>query len=162
MTITATERLKDGDIFHWSYKDERGDRTAMYWCKSRIAVVKDGYLQDTYWHSGASTYWKLGEVEQLLNLEFIANFADIEKQQEYMSEDYDDADCLNLNHANSSKGNFYIRKGAKRSAAKMKEVINHKIEREMAAIRVAQMHIDHLEKSLAELCKGESLDRIYL
>ena len=152
MSDAPTERLKHGDIFHWSYKDQRGDHTTQYWCKSRIAVVRDGFLQDTYWsYGGSTTYWTLDEAERLLTLEFVANFDDLESKPEYMSEYYDDKDCVNLNHSNSSKGNFYIRKGAQRNAAKMKQIINYKIEKEMSAIRVAQWHIECLKKELVKL-----------
>jgi hypothetical protein len=110
--MTAAIEIKDGDIFRWRYKDETSEDMGAYrryHCKSQIA--RDGRLTDTFW-GGLSTNisWKYSDALERLDLTHIANFADLDSQQEYMAAYYDDADCVNLNHSNSSKGNFYIRK----------------------------------------------------
>lgn len=47
---------KDGDIYRWSWTDDEYDKRrleiqfgTLYWCCSRIGIVKGDYLVDTYW-----------------------------------------------------------------------------------------------------------------
>lgn len=159
--------IKDGDIYRWRYKDEKPDDLGpwlRYHCKSQIAIANNGRLTDTFWFSNSeySASWKYDEVPERLVLNFLGNLGDLDHKPEYMFEYYDEADCVDLNHSNSSKGNFYILKGAKRSEAKMREIINQKIKEEMGKIRCAQSHIECLEKSLSDICAGKPLDGIYL
>lgn len=156
--------MKDGDIFHWSYKDEKKHNSSTgYWCKSRIAVVKGGYLIDTYW-GGASdnSRFKLDGVEKILELDFIANENNLINKSEYEANYYAKEDCVNLNHPNSTKGNFYIFKGAKRCPAKIRASINAKIEDHRRDIKSAEWAIKCAEKELAKLDSGEPLESIYL
>ena len=69
---------------------------------------------------------------------------------------------MTINHANRPTGNFYIRKGAKRSAARMRAVLEYKIEKEWAAIKRAERSIFYLNGQLDNLNAGKPLEEIYL
>lgn len=163
---TETIEIKEGDIFRWRYRDEKPEELGpyrRYHCRSQIAVARDGLLVDTFWCGFQdNANWPYAVAAAKLELTYIGNFSDLDCHAEYMGQYFDDADCVNLNHSNSTKGNFYIRKGAKRSEAKMREVIAAEIEKEAAAIRVARSHIECLQDELAKIDGGTPLDQIYL
>lgn len=150
------EKLREGDIFRWSYRDPGDDRQyGRYHCCSCIAVVhKNGRLYDTFWHGSDN---KSFGVEDLPKLELtrLGNFSDLEKAPEYKQEYYDDSDCVNLTHSNSSRDNFYLRKGAQPSAAKMLETARHKLERCESDIRGAMWRAEQLRLAIAKIEAGD-------
>lgn len=154
--------FKEGDIFYWHYKDKPTDGAwGVYHCKSQIAVMRNGLLVDTYW-SGYSDSTRFKPGDGRIELRFISNIEDLEPKDEMVANYYDDAEIVNLNHANSSRGNFYIRKGAKRSPEKMIEAIRYKKEKAEAEIRSANWTIERLDKSLKEINDGGDLEQIYI
>lgn len=157
--------IKEGDIFQWSYKDEKsGDRGPYkrYHCKSQICVAKDGRLRDTYWNmSGYDDTWSYEEAQVSLRLVYVGNFADLDKSDERNEEFYDEADCVNLNHPNSSRGNFYLRKGAKRSRAKMLEMALHKKERAESEVRYRTQDVERLAETIDRINAGADLSEIW-
>lgn len=162
MTKSITT-IKEGDIFRWRYKDkERDGNYLSYWAKSCIAVARNGRLLDTFSDYAPVIASTCDEAHEKLTLTFIANFDDLEQKPEYAAEYYDNVDCVDINHSNSPKGNFYIRKGATRSEKKMREVIAYKIEKEASAIRVAGGRIESLQKELAKIEGGSPLEDVYL
>lgn len=136
------EKLCDGDIFRWSYRDPKDDR---YHCCSRIAIVYDDTLYDTYWHGRPphdGKWFGPGALPALV-LERLGNLSELDNVSECSSDYYDDADIVDLNHRNSSRGNFYLRKGAKRSQGKMLAVAQQRLaeaeaDYNMAARRVLE------------------------
>ena len=159
--------IKDGDVFRWSYKRDvkRGDHS--YWRKSRIAIAENGVLFDTYWSisnrlDGNCRHWTYDEAVDTLNLTFLGNLADLERVSEGEGKYYDEADIVNLNHANSSRGNFYIRKGSQRSREKMLRTARHGIERHEADICSAQHAIERLKEAIAKIEAGADLSGIWL
>lgn len=164
-TISGTT-IKDGDIFRWRYADEKPEDLGAwrrYHCKSQIAIARAGWLQDTYWgDSSSNSCWKYNEALAQLVLTYIGNFADLEAKERYMVEYYEPQDCVDISHPNSSRGHFYIRKGSERSAKKMREIIEYKIEKEESAIRVAGWRIETLTKELAKIDSGVPLEQVYL
>lgn len=159
--------IKDGDIFRWRYNDEKPADTrqySRYHCKSQIAVAKDGYLIDTYWGGSLldATYWSYNEAPQQLHLERLGNFADLEKRPDYHAMYYDDADCVDLRHPNSSRDNFYVRKGAQRSRVKMRDTVTERIEGAERAIQREQSKLDRLRDMLSQIDADKPLDTIYL
>lgn len=165
--------IKDGDIFRWHYKDETPEQRrpwGRYHCKSCIAVAKGGMLFDTFWcyspekvgggmEGARFTY---DEAAASLELEHVGNLADLEKQPEWKGAYYDDADCVNLNHSNSSRDNFYIRKGAARSQKKMRATLIERIEACERAISFEQSKLERLRETLNAVEFGEPLDKVYL
>lgn len=149
--------LQEGDIFRWSYKEPTDERLHnRYWCCSGIAVVIKNRLFDTYWSMpsdgrsfGPEEIWRLDLVR-------LGNFSELVKAQEYQADYYDDADIVNLNHSNSSKGNFYLRKGAVRSATKMLEVTEGELERSISAERSAARRSEQLRETIARIKDGET------
>jgi hypothetical protein len=159
--------IKDGDIFRWRYKDEQPEHRrewGRYHCKSQIAIAKGGSLRDTFWFGGGSdnATWSYDDAEQKLELTHLGNFFDLERRSEHEAMYYADADCVNLNHANSSKGNFYIRKGAARCREKMRATARERIEQSEREISFAQDRLTRTRELLAAIERGDDLDKVYL
>lgn len=152
---SATE-LREGDVYRWRYieGDDGGRPWGRYHCKSQIGIVSNGRLVDTYWCSGSDVKFGADDLHHL-KLTFLGNLNDLEKRNEGDRDYYDDADIVNLNHPNSTRGNFYIRKGAKRSAAKMLESAKHLLEHSESDMRCAERT---KERALASIAKIESGD----
>ena len=152
--------MKEGDIFRWSYRDPGDDRQyGRYHCCSMIAIVQpNGRLRDTYWSSGSDGRSFGADDLPRLELTCIGNLADLEKAPEWKADYYDDADIVNLNHANSSRDHFYLRKGAKRSAAKMLETARHKLERIQSDERMATLRAKDLTAAISRIEAGEIAD----
>lgn len=150
-----TIEIKEGDIFRWSYREPGDDRDyGRYHCCSRIAVMTKGRLIDTFW--GSMSDARSFGIDDLprLELTYLGNFADLEKTDEWKAEYYDDADIVNLNHSNSSRNNFYLRKGAKRSQAKMLEVAHYKLDRAESKKRSAEHDAERLRETIAKIEAG--------
>jgi hypothetical protein len=155
------DALSEGDIYRWSYTDPSTDNRSWgsYHCCSRIAIVDRGRLRDTYWQVGGSfpsdgRSFCLNDLPKL-ELTRLGNLADFEKAPEYQADYYDDADILNLNHANSTRGNFYLRKGASRSQQKMLAVSRSNLERSLADERNAVRRTEELRAAIAKIKAGE-------
>jgi hypothetical protein len=176
MTTVDGLSIKDGDVFHWSYLREVKHGDYSYWCKSQIAIAKDGLLVDTYCDSSA--HWSYEDAPKKLDLTFLGNLADLVNVPEYNREYYADSDIVNLNHANSSRGNFYIRRGAQRSKEKMLETAHYKMEKaqkELALeytarfgkthkvdLRSAQQAIERFVATIKKIEEASDLAEIYL
>lgn len=156
MTDTI-EKLREGDIYRWSYREPSDDRQyGRYHCCSQIAVVKNGRLCDTYWSFGSDgRSFGVGELERL-NLTRLGNFAELIKAPAWQADYYDVADIVNLNHSNSSNDNFYLRVGAVRSAKKMLESAQRKLERLQSDKRTAEWGIKRITAAIAQIEGGET------
>lgn len=159
MTDTI-ETLREGDIYRWTYRDPSTDNRAYgtYHCCSRIAVVTRGRLRDTYWGSSGGSDNRSFGVEDLpkIELSLVANFADLHPAREYEADYYDDAVIVDLNHSNSPRGNFYLRKGAVRSPQKMLTVAKQNLERSLEAERNAAYRARELREIIAKLEAGDA------
>lgn len=149
--------FNEGDIFRWSYRDPNTDNRnyGSYHCCSRIAVFKGGLLRDTFWGSGSEGRWFRPEDFPKLELTFVANFSDLESAHEYQADYYDDADIVNLNHSNSTRDNFYLRKDAVRSQKKMLEVARYKLANSLSAERIAAQKSEQYRAAIAKIEAGE-------
>jgi hypothetical protein len=158
------EKLNEGDVFRWNYRDPDADNhqyDGRYHCCSRIAIVRNGRLRDTYWMIGdsfASDGTRTFGIDDLsrIALTHLGNMADLEKVPEYQSDYYADADIVDLNHANSSRGNFYLRKGAVRSQAKMLVVAKYKLEQSESAERSEALKSERLREAIAKIESGDT------
>lgn len=156
-----TITLREGDVYLWGYLEPGDDRAyGRYHCCSCFAVVKNGRLRDTYWaiqNSFGSDGRSFG-VDDLPKLELrrLGNLSDLERKQEYEEDYYDDADIVDLNHANSSRGNFYLRKGAKRSPAKMLRSARRMLEKAESDARMAADRAERLRSAIAEIKAGKT------
>jgi hypothetical protein len=160
--------MRTGDIYRWRYKDEKPEHLGAYkryHCKSQIAIAKDGVLIDTYWGGsyGDSTHWSFTDAEAQLDQEYLGNFDELDKVEEYNRVYYDDKDIVDISHSNTSlRGNFYVRKGAKRSAGKMEKVLLERIETKEREVKFAQDSLARARQQLADLDDGKPLDEIWL
>lgn len=153
--------MNEGDIFRWSYRAPKDHMP--YHCRSRIAIFHNGLLTDTYWGTPYDNEsWDIPAARANLDLEFIANLNDLEKIPEWNEVYYGPTDFVNLNHANSSRGNAFVRKGAKRSAEKMLQVVHYNIERARSRIASLTRDINNLEEIQRAILAAEDLDKLHL
>jgi hypothetical protein len=152
--------MKEGDIYRWNYREPGDDRNyGRYHCCSRIAIADArGRLRDTYWSSGSDGRVFVEADLPKLDLTYLGNLSDLEKAPEWQADYYDDADIVNLNHSNSSRDNFYLRKGAQRSRAKMLERARYKLEQSESAERSAAWASERLRSAIAKIEAGEIAD----
>lgn len=150
---------KKGDVFHWSYNDKMlkqlsdcNNGGTTYWCMSRIAIVQEGdVLQDTFWGSSTSNReFDLTFAKANLELTYLGNLNDYRKAQPYERACYKDADCLDLNHANSRSGNFYIRKDAVQCNDKKRKVIARSKKRLELDIKYQLQQIERYKQLLED------------
>lgn len=153
-----------GDIFRWRWKENHPRREqcngtgTLYWCMSQICVADSaGRLFDTYWNGGNNRLVSPDECD----LEYVANKADLVKIEPYQRDYYADRDVVDLNHANSSAGNLYIRKGAAKCALKMLEVLNQKKEQCAFEINYRQRSIERINEQIL-LIELDKIDEVYL
>lgn len=157
------EKLREGDIYRWRYREEGDDRQyGRYHCCSCIAIVdKHGRLHDTYWgQASEGRFFTEANLPQL-ELTRLGNLSELDRAEPYQADYYDDADIVDISHANSSRGNFYLRKGAKRSAAKMLMAARCRLERSENEERFAAARSAGLREAIASIEAGE-IERIYL
>lgn len=164
---TTAPGIKDGDIFRWRYKNEKPEHRrewGRYHCRSQIAVAKDGWLADTFWgsRSDGTAMWPCDEAREILVLEKLGNLSEVEKRPEYEAMYYDDADIVDINHSNSSRGNFYVRKGADRSRHKMIQIAAEKAAAAERERDSALSKIERYKQALADLAAGKPLEEVYL
>lgn len=131
--------LGEGDVYRWSYKPGKGGDFDPYWCKSRIAIVSNGRLEDTYWISDRYVV-PLDSV----TLEFVCNLADLEPTTPDAYDRYEPEHVVDLRHPNG--GAIYIRKGAKPSKRVQIESWTWKRDRAQATVEFCQARIDELSK----------------
>lgn len=160
-------KLKKGDLFRWSYnsseyekrKDERNSGT-LYWCMSRIFRFDGEKFIDTYWGYGDNRSWTPEKAEKELDLIYLANEEDLEKTS--YPEYYNGEDVVNLNHANNSKGNIYVKKSAERSKKAMFESARRKLERAESDKRTAEREVELYAKKLREIQAAEDLNEVWI
>ena len=150
--------MQNGDIFKWSYnakwlkkKNDGNNNGTTYWCDSRIGVFNDGVLVDTFWGGSCSsndTSFTVEMIESMLEVEFIANEDDLISAQPSERAYYLDSDCVDLNHPNSTRGNFYLRKGAKKNVEKMERILKRERNNIASSIRFQLRSISQLDEQL--------------
>lgn len=141
---------KEGDIVYWGYSQKYINglsyKSDLYWARSKIAVFSCGKFMDTFWYGGDNFSFGPEEIGEKIEVRYVGNFNELDKQSDYTKAEelekyYESSDIVNLNHSNNSRGNLYLRKGAKRSLTKAKESLKYKIKR-------TQEQIDHLNWAL--------------
>lgn len=168
MSVETLTEWKDGDIFRWSYTPARllqmrRYTSEPYWAKSRIGIVRKGFLYDTFWNAGTDCNWTPEAASEELTLTFVANMADLEKRPEADAKYYAEADIVNLNHSNSRRGNFYIRKGAKRDRTRMLETARKKLTAAESEFRSASRLIElYADREQRLLDPNTNLDEVWI
>ncbi|MGA0564127.1 hypothetical protein ACO2RV_16910 [Ancylobacter sp. VNQ12] len=144
--------LQDGQIYRWQYHHEAG-RT--YWCKSRIAIVQNGRLYDTYWGYGPDP---LDPADVKLTLLCDQSWPKINAWQVAY---YARSDVVDTRHSNSMSAAIYLRPGAVRSAAAITAALEHAEETANSDLRMAQWRLERLQEQRALLQAGR-LDEVSL
>ncbi len=148
--------MKDGDIYFWRYADGANIGPSPYHCKSCKAVVVGGRLIDTFWSSPSD-----GSVidPSRVVLDFKGNKADLRIVRTWELPYYDEADIVDMRHANSSREECYVKSTSLRSRdAMLVHIANMRREQE-GAIRSAQYKLDLLRQSEDDVMAGR-LDAI--
>lgn len=156
---------KNGDIYRWAWNDsEYGKRQheissgTMYWCCSRIGIVDGDYIVDTYWgYSGSNKIFSKEKALEMLELTYVGNMNDLIEADPKQRAYYLDEDCVDLSHPNSSRGNFYIRKGAKKNLDKMKRVLQREIRDKESSIEYVLSQIKNSKALLEELTEDSNM-----
>lgn len=154
-------KFKNGDYYRWSWKElpNKDDYTLSYWCKSRLAIVVDGSLYDTYWHDTAGRSWVDPDRVELELLGNVHDFVE-SKYGEYLY--YDRADILDTRHSNDTNGKIYIRKDAERSREVMLEYAREKYEDADRKLRSAMYDLERWNLKIAEIESAEDLKEVWL
>ena len=156
------EKFTQGDVYKWRFNEKKLNTEHMklqmqagtlYWCCSRIGIVNnEGLLEDTYWGaSGENKRFNIDYCREWLDLDFLGNINEFELRPERERGYYNDSDCMNLNHANSSNGNFYVRKSAYKSLLKMKRILNREINSILCKIDSLNRDLLTVERDLEEI-----------
>lgn len=156
--MNTLNNWKDGDVYRWSYNDieydKRKDYHDMYWCCSRIGIVRKTLLVDTYW-SGSDSSRSFGQDDVLtkLDVEYLGNIKDYVSCNKYDQAMYADNDFLDISHANSGNQCF-LKIGAIKSKDKMIKIVKRN------ALKL-QADVERAKRSLSwELEKLDNLDEL--
>ena len=145
--------MEDGDIFFWRWKNPEN---RSYHCRSRMALVKDGVLRDTFW-SGTEGALRLDDIK----IEYQGNSHEMSEISEHTIPYYRSEDIVDMRHGNSSMAPVYLRAGAGRDYETMRAHARYLIERSEGEIRMAKHRIERLNDELA-MIDAHKLDKVYL
>lgn len=160
---TENPTLRNGEIYSWRYRQGICSKYSdPYWCKSQIAVCKDGKLFDTYWLGG----FECTRGDSVLNLDqievrLIANLAYLEKIPDNQYRYYAEADRYCFNHPNRPRNHSFVVKGAQRSRRAMREYAQEKYDEAQSKVESAKYDLEIAKKMLALVADGK-LDEVYL
>ena len=151
--------LKLNDVYKFNYNIIWSRKIfEPYWCFDGQLIVRKRngklYLEDTYWFSGENRTFTLEEALEKGNLTFVCNLDDVKECRECDIQYYDDKDIFNLSYQKGCYKKYCIRKGAKRSADKMKTVLNEKIAESKRKIEWENFDIEKYKEKLQEVENG--------
>lgn len=151
--------IKLNDVYRFCYNDEWKRKIFdPNWCFDGQLIVKERngklYLEDTYWNSGENKTFTLEETLEKGTLTFICNLDDVVECRECDTQYYADEDVFDLSYQHYCYEKYYIKKDAKRSAEKMKYVLNDKIAKLEYDIKWATSYVERYKKKLQEVENG--------
>ena len=156
---------KNGDIYRWSWNDNEYDKRqheissgTMYWCCSKIGIVNEDYLVETYWgNTSNNKFFSKEKALEMLDLIYVGNMNDLVEADPRQRAYYLDEDCVDLSHHNSMGGNFYLRKGATKNLDKMKRVLQREIRDKGRSIEHVLSQIKNSKALLEELIEDSNM-----
>lgn len=150
--------LVDGQTYRWAWKDTSGwGQSDPYWCKSRLAVVKNGKLYDTFWSSPSYEHTvDPAKVDLTLLCDDTWTVIPNGKQQYY-----DPEDVVDTRHSNHSGAPIYLRPGAQKSKAAILETLAAREEEANRKIRSAEWDKERVNEARKLLAEGR-LDEVWL
>lgn len=153
--------MKEGDIYSWRWRDD--DRHAdcapyrSYHCKSRLAVVRNGTLFDTYWF-GYDQNSMLRPDDVILTL--LGNASDMSKIRSWDVAYYKPADVVDMRHSNNSSGPIYLKSGATRDRNAMLTTAVARREEAISQRDSAAREIERMDE-IVKLIEINALDKVY-
>ncbi len=151
------EALKDGAIYFWQWKNYEERGVAPYWCQSQKAIVEDGRLIDTYWHSGNNTILDLNQVDA----EYQGNINEMSVVQKYDAHYYKSDDLVDMRHPNDPSGVIYLKPDSTKDVKTMRRYLNDKSNDARNAINSALSTLEYTQRNLTLLEIGK-VDEVYL
>jgi hypothetical protein len=154
-------KIKENDVFSFSFNEaELKKRFEPYWCMDGRMIAKkmhDGSIMfyDTYWTHSPERYYTHEKLLELGEMKFVCNLNDVEEIKEYDLKYYDDNDIINLSYQHGCYGKFAIKKGTKKSTAKIIHSITSKMESLKSEIEFATSQIKRLTEELDKARNGQ-------
>ncbi len=140
--------MREGDIYRWRWADDARDRDCgpyrAYHCFSRIAVVENGLLCDTFWSFWSATGKKKLSPDSIV-LTLLGNSNDMTKIREGEARYYRMNDIVNMRHSNDSRAPVYLKPGAKKDRDTMLDYIRYERERAESDARFAASKIESMD-----------------
>jgi hypothetical protein len=155
-TNTPVLTLEEGQTYRWWWKEEPTGQWT-YWCKSNLAIVKNGRLYDTYWSSPSNEH-ELNPSKVNLTLLCDSTWTPI---QPYHKPYYKAEDVVDTRHANNSSAPVWLRPGAVKDPASILAEIERREADANSDIRMANWRLDELRKERDKLEAG-SIDEVRL
>jgi hypothetical protein len=167
------QEIKEGDVFDFDYSDaffenkRKAGHPHEHWYYRHcfdgqlvaVAVGDQILLRDTYWafwdkeichfvfsgDSGRAFSAEEARKNGVLKLQF--NLTDVEPAHNEVADYYDDSDYFNISYQHGCYKCFVLKKGAKKSQAKMLQAIDSKIadaarDKEMAEWRIERLQTE--------------------
>ena len=108
--------MKEGDIFRWSWKNEKGRGFGFpYHCQSQIAVVgENGVPYDTYWSDQSRSL-----NPEHIETKYLGNANEMSKIGAQEVDYYRPEDVVDTRHSNAISAPIYLKAGATRDAETM-------------------------------------------
>lgn len=149
--------FKEGDIFRWCWtraeyiKRQEQCGSTVYWCKSQIAIFKDGRLRDTYWGEGSDSTYTLDP--ERTEITFLGNPADMKTIYDGERVFYKPEDIVDTSHPNSSRAPVYVK--GERDPETMRQYYRDMAERFQREEKMAQDRVADCRNAVAAIDRGE-------
>ena len=166
-------KYRKGDIVKWSYTSYKlkslrdGDNGGTtYWCCSRIAIFNGERFVDTYWYGSDNRSFGVDDIGDTHEVKYVANLDELVLQNDYVRYDdltryYNREDIVDLNHPNNSRGNLYLRKGAKKDINIIRKSLEEKRDNIEANIKYAKISLSDIQEKIASL-DDVDINKIYI
>ncbi len=152
--------MLEGDVYDWRWADDARHADCgphrSYHCFSRIAVVKDGLLCDTFWSPPGT---KLSPDAVVLTL--LGNILDMTEIRESEARYYCSGDIVDMRHSNNSRASVYLKAGAQKDRDTMLEYIRREREQAESEARFNASKIERMD-GLEKMVIEGNLDDVYL
>ena len=148
--------MLEGDVYDWRWADDAKHADCgpyrSYHCFSRIAVVKDGLLCDTFWLPPGT---KLSPDAVVLTL--LGNLNDMTEIRESDARYYHSKDIVDMRHSNNSRASVYLKSGAEKDRDTMLEYIRRERDQAESEACFAASKIERMD-GLEEMVIAGNLD----
>lgn len=153
--------LREGDIYFWRWSDAQlenrlkynnGSYSLVYWCKSQIAIVRDGLLIDTYWSDRSSE--RAIDPNHVV-LTYQGNESELKKIPDYEIPYYEPTDVVDMRHSNGSREPVYVKPNAQRSKDRILEHLGALRNETESEISYRIRKLERLAVAIERVSKGD-------